>query len=366
MICKNCKTEFPDDKVYCPKCGTPVQVVPDYNVLDEEVLSSYLKRLEETGKLPSIEDGLLLRKKMPRKRLFVIIGVILVLASALLLSIGLYFSSYSYYLESGKEALETKSYDSAVMYFTKASKKAPEDGDAYYYLGLTASKEQDYDKAEDYYQKAIRIAPTHKKSYEALIQLYVDRKDYVSLEALKEKAPNDTIRGLFDSIVSGTVSFSKKGGTYESDLSLVLSTNGTDTIYYTLDGSNPSKKNGHIYRKPIEITDGETTVRAACINSKGKVGKVSENTYTINYSMPAEPTLSPEGGTYTQSTEISITSDEDCSIYYTWDGSDPTVSSTLYTGPITMPEGNNILSVISVNSHGMSSRVIRVNYIYLP
>ena len=44
MICKNCKTEFPDDKVYCPKCGTPVQVVPDYNVLDEEVLSSYLKR----------------------------------------------------------------------------------------------------------------------------------------------------------------------------------------------------------------------------------------------------------------------------------------------------------------------------------
>lgn len=86
MICKNCKTEFPDDKVYCPKCGTPVQVVPDYNVLDEEVLSSYLKRLEETGKLPSIEDGLLLRKKMPRKRLFVIIGVILVLASALLFS----------------------------------------------------------------------------------------------------------------------------------------------------------------------------------------------------------------------------------------------------------------------------------------
>nr|MCR4673659.1 chitobiase/beta-hexosaminidase C-terminal domain-containing protein [Lachnospiraceae bacterium] len=57
---------------------------------------------------------------------------------------------------------------------------------------------------------------------------------------------------------------------------------------------------------------------------------------------------------------------EDASIYYTWDGSMPTTNSYKYTEPILVPEGNNVLSVIVVDKHGMTSNVVKGNYIYLP
>ena len=61
-----------------------------------------------------------------------------------------------------------------------------------------------------------------------------------------------------------------------------------------------------------------------------------------------------------------MTVPEGCKVYYTWDGTTPGTDSAQYTQPITMPEGNNILSLIAVNEHGMSSDVLKCNYIYMP
>ncbi len=35
MICIHCKADIPDGEVVCPRCGTEVQIVPDYNPLDD-------------------------------------------------------------------------------------------------------------------------------------------------------------------------------------------------------------------------------------------------------------------------------------------------------------------------------------------
>ena len=64
---------------------------------------------------------------------------------------------------------------------------------------------------------------------------------------------------------------------------------------------------------------------------------------------------------------VTITSNTpDGIIYYTWDGSDPNISSARYSGALTIPEGDNILSVIVVNKHGISSDVVRCSYSFLP
>ena len=56
-----------------------------------------------------------------------------------------------------------------------------------------------------------------------------------------------------------------------------------------------------------------------------------------------------------------ITADEGCSIYYTWDGTDPTDTSARYTEPIEVPEGNNILSIIVVNDKTkLTSEILRL------
>ena len=64
--------------------------------------------------------------------------------------------------------------------------------------------------------------------------------------------------------------------------------------------------------------------------------------------------------------EIYVKVPTGCKVYYTWDGTEPTVNSQQYTQPLTMPEGNNILSLVLVNQYGKSSNVLRCNYIYIP
>jgi len=78
------------------------------------------------------------------------------------------------------------------------------------------------------------------------------------------------------------------------------------------------------------------------------------------------PKVTPASGTYTEPQTITISVPSDCKAYYTWDGSDPTESSTLYTGALEMPAGNQVLSVILINSAGLKSNIYRVNYVYMP
>lgn len=59
--------------------------------------------------------------------------------------------------------------------------------------------------------------------------------------------------------------------------------------------------------------------------------------------------------------------EDGCSIYYTWDGTDPTTASARYTEPFEVPEGNNVLSVLVVDKKtGLDSGVYRANFIYYP
>ena len=55
------------------------------------------------------------------------------------------------------------------------------------------------------------------------------------------------------------------------------------------------------------------------------------------------------GGDFGVETSVTVTVPDGCSAYYTGDGSTPTAASHLYTQPIKVPEGNNILSVVIID-----------------
>jgi Chitobiase/beta-hexosaminidase C-terminal domain len=68
------------------------------------------------------------------------------------------------------------------------------------------------------------------------------------------------------------------------------------------------------------------------------------------------PTISPPGGDYDQPIVVQFSCiTTDASLYYTLDGTTPTPSSTLYTGPIVIP--NCTLSIIGVSPGLTNSRV---------
>lgn len=74
------------------------------------------------------------------------------------------------------------------------------------------------------------------------------------------------------------------------------------------------------------------------------------------------PKISLEGGKYTSTLDIQITSDYDFDIYYTTDGSEPTTGSTLYTGSIEIGDGNTTLKCIAVNGYNIVSEVVTAEY----
>jgi hypothetical protein len=75
----------------------------------------------------------------------------------------------------------------------------------------------------------------------------------------------------------------------------------------------------------------------------------------------AAPTFSPVAGTYTTAQSVTLTSPGADAIYYTLDGSMPTVSSTLYTGPIAVSRTTTI-NAIAVKSGFLNSTVATAVY----
>ena len=93
---------------------------------------------------------------------------------------------------------------------------------------------------------------------------------------------------------------------------------------------------------------------------------IAEADYEITFEAPDSANVTPAAGTYYDAQSISIQVPAGSTAYYTWDGSTPTQDSDVYSEPLEMPQGNNVLSVLVVDDHGLASPVIRYNYIYLP
>ena len=104
-----------------------------------------------------------------------------------------------------------------------------------------------------------------------------------------------------------------------------------------------------------------------CKDRDGNYSEPMEEIYNIKFAIPNMPVVSPDGGQFYKDTSITISSDSGTTVYYTWDGSTPDKNSHKYTGALTVPEGNNILSVIAINDKtGAASQVLKTNFIYYP
>lgn len=75
-----------------------------------------------------------------------------------------------------------------------------------------------------------------------------------------------------------------------------------------------------------------------------------------------EPEFSTEEGTYDAPFSLELKDQGEGAIFYTLDGSTPTTSSALYTGPIELSEGTWKVSAIYVNHFNLCSKVVTKTY----
>ncbi|MGD6846171.1 PHB depolymerase family esterase [Rossellomorea aquimaris] len=73
-------------------------------------------------------------------------------------------------------------------------------------------------------------------------------------------------------------------------------------------------------------------------------------------------TATPKGGTYSQPIEVELVTNQDADTYYTTDGSNPTVQSTLYSNPIQITD-DTTLTFFSQDSSGQKEAIKQEVYV---
>ncbi|MCU1321300.1 MAG: hypothetical protein JWM43_949 [Acidobacteriaceae bacterium] len=170
-----------------------------------------------------------------------------------------------------------------------------------------------------------------------------------------------------DSSSSGTNStatptFNPGAGSYNVSQTVTIadSTPGA-VLYCTTDGTTPTASSPHC-SQPTTVFKSEFLLAIAIAPGKTPSAVASVG-YTINLNAAATPTFSPAGGSYTSAQTVVINdATAGANLYYTTDGSVPSASSTLYTGPITIAKSTT-LSAIAIASGFANSGVASASYV---
>ena len=394
MRCTHCNAIIPEGWMRCPRCGKEVQIVPDYNPLDDvltqevkgsvedvtrqlqtkdvrdfgrrqEVYQSKATRVLSQEELDEIQAGReraarnrsraeAKRKQQERKKQLVRRRrkVLLILFLVLLI----FGAAFGYFLKD----------DPAFAKYVKhAIGKNAQRAEAYSGLAETYMEQDEGDEAESVFLSAIASYPSNEELYRAAISFYEETKQLDKISEILEDCDDESVLSSLKAYVSTEPVFSLDDGKYSEVQEVTLSASG-ETIYYTTDGTNPPSSSTK-YTEPILLNEeGKTQIKAIAYNKKKIPSLVVSKTYEIEFPVADAPVVTPSTGQYSTATQISITVPEGYTAYYTTDGSTPTTESSLYTGPIEMPEGQTLFSTVLVGKTGKMTQITKRNYIYQP
>ena len=374
-----CGAELKEGCLYCSVCGHEAQMVNGYSVLEEDYLKALLT--DEAAKNGS-DDGIKSEtqkkkaeeySKRKKRTLWMILGCMAALVLIILIASVAYIrhknnNSYDYQMQMAEQELVDLNYEKALSYYKNALTLSPNDIKARSEMADIYMVKKEYDSALVLYMEIITLDKKNKEAYQGLITIYEAKGEYEKISELASTVTDTDLLELFSGYIVAEPVFYPDEGTYEVYTVVTIFSIEEYDIYYTLDGSDPTK-DGILYTDDgIELDDIQKyTIKAACKNEKGIYSDGVTTTYQTEAKAPDYPEVLPDGGTVEDITFVVITAQEGCSIYYTWDGTDPTTASSRYTEPIEVPEGNNILSIIVVNDKtNLCSEIYRTNFIYTP
>lgn len=345
MRCTHCGAVIPDGQIICPECGTQIQIVPDYNPLDDvltrevkgsvegatrQIQTNDLRRYRGSGS-PGNENStrVLSETEMERIR-----GR----------GRGRQQTDADRQKRSGdmrrprQGTGELRRQNTGELRRMRQQKRLEEAKRkrrnvlimlfvillvicAGVYLayqnsytgmlkkGYRAIQSRDYDDAQSYFERAVVKDKSRAEAYDGLAEIYIDQNDndsaeQIYLKAIETQPTNEKL--------------------YQAAIDFYMET-----------------------EQPEKISD----LLKDCEDS-GVLKSVQDYISTA-------PEFSPEEGEYSEVQEITLTSETGGDIYYTTDGTDPTVETgTKYTEPVLLQkEGTTEIRAIAVNEKGIPSVV---------
>ena len=364
MICRHCGANFPDDQMVCPECGAEVQIVPDYNPLDDVLAREVRGSVEGATRQIQTEDirrysrgssdqnvnatRVLRQDEMDRIRRDLRNGTEKQGADGIRRNTDemrrqrqsagnsqRQRQSTDELRRSGQntgelkrqrqqkrlEAAKRKRRNLLITMFVILALIIAGVVVAYQnsYTGMirkgyNAIQTHDYTAAARYFDRAIVKDRSRVEAYVGHAEIYIDQEDLdgaedVYLSAIETQPTNERL--------------------YQAVIDFYMDTEQPEKIAVLL-----------------QNCEDETVLNA------------------VSDYISAAPEFSPEKGTYSEVQEITITSDTGGDIYYTLDGTDPTAETgTKYTEPVLLQnEGETEIRAVAVNSRGIPSVVVSSRY----
>lgn len=384
MKCIYCGAEMPDGSVFCARCGREVQIIQNMEALEDEYLAGILEQGQQNKpgassaeakrkKQEAMRREQERRKKKKRLTIFYCVLAVLIVCG---IGVGLYIrhtidvehaNSADYQIMKAQEAYAAGDYKTAITYYENACNLDNSNLEVKLTLAGLYFERKDYDSALLLYLEVLEADPQNVKCYQNLIAIYEYKNKTDEIIALSKNVTDPDILALFSDYIVNAPTFSVEGGKYNKYLEVALASDADNTIYYTMDGTDPSVY-GRIYREPLSLDkEGEFSIRAVCVNTKKLYSDIVVEDYVIDIPAPSMPVVTPNGGTFDEETLVSITVPQNCTAYYTWDGTIPSVLSDKYIAEMPVPDGNNILSVMIVDEKtGKWSEIYRGRFVYYP
>lgn len=355
MKCHKCGAELPEGRLYCEKCGEEVHIVPDFEPEIENSMQESLTAIAEHA-----EFGPETEQEKKHQRLFRIVsiaaGVLIVFLVLLLCYFHFRSRSLTYQLKRAQACYQNGKLPEAAEHYKAAIAMDETDISLQHALAdiyLALGEEESYLEILNRIRKSVYASPDEVISaYKKLVAYYKEKEDYSTINTLVTSSDNDEVKNLFRNYMAQPPEFSYKGGNYAQVIPLKLTSGTQGTIYYTLDGMMPNE-NSEIYTTPIFLDTGNYTVTAIFVNEYGIKSDVVSQNFDIDVIKPPAPEVSVYSGEYTAPVMVEVAESMEGMVYYTTDGTEPTLQSLIYTGPIPMPLGKSVFHFAIATEDGV-------------
>lgn len=385
MKCPKCGRDLAEGKLLCEYCGEEITMVPEFDIELEAEIHKNLSNMVEDMSFHDQEDYIeefleeeddlkehlrdyfpLKDKKNGKKGRILLPFFVIAVLSVVLLAIivpgtkhTIQENSYEYQYNKAIECATIDHYDEAVIYLEHALALNPSDIEARFLLAKYYDKSGQSPSAILVLEELLKLDTERKEEiYDLLLKILEARQDYEKMGEVLKSCEIDRIVSKYNKYASLPPVFNKEEGVYEELVSITIKGNTEGFVYYTLDGTMPTK-NSMVYESPILLESGDYVIKALFVNMYGIESEVVTKTYYINLLVPDEPDISLESGNYDTPQMIEVYHAEDTKIFYTTDGTNPTEKSLRYTEPLEMPFGVSNFAIVAINESGVHSNVVK-------
>lgn len=403
MRCTHCGAIIPDEMLYCPECGMEVQIVPDYNPLEDVLAQEVKGSIEDATRQIRTDDIRRYRREGTRE-----------------------YSNSTRVLSQG-ELDEIRAKRNAAMRQSRQGGRNTTGNMRQGSRGTTGSMRQGSRGTTGNMRQGSRGTTGNMNARGTTGNMQRGRQDTGSVRRqgtgtmslrseaeerrrqqiarkkrlAKKRRQRALIIVLLLLIVAGVLGYVYYQNSYEgqirkgnqalasSDYSLAetyynkaISKNstraeaytglskvysqqddleGAEAVFTTAIASQPS--NAALYKAAIQFyMDSKQLLKISELLTDCEYDDVLK---AVKEYVSNEPEFSLEEGTFEEVQQVTLTS-EGGTIYYTDDGSEPDTSSKKYTEPILLKEGTNVIKAISVNKKIPSLTASRTYVIELP